>query len=132
MDSFVTARPTRFRTKEPPSRWWDGFEYPPNNYEPPKGTLRVHSPEIANEDTRGRILQQWSLCIRPRTGVARGGCRNGHFGCFVRENGVIRRAIWVGAGKAECDWITSKEGQSDKGSTVKKNQKAVESELMKE
>lgn len=29
----------------------------------------------------------------------------GHFGYFVRKDGVIRHAIWVGQGRGVCDWV---------------------------
>lgn len=88
------------------------YELPPPDYKPPAGTLRVHSDEQVSGHGRGRILQQWSLCRKPRNEPS-GGCRNGYFGYFVRSEGVIRAAIWVGGGSGVCDWVEDDEGDDD-------------------
>lgn len=97
--------------KEPSKRkyYFRGkYNYPPEGYVPPAGTLRVHSPEERTPRGTRRILQDWSLCVKPRTEPS-GGCRNGYFGYFVESGGVIRKAVWVGG--EVCDWEGDEEGE---------------------
>lgn len=80
-------------------------------------SLRVHSPEAVLP--RGRVLENWSICTKPHTGVKGGGCRNGLMGFFVRTaGGSLKRVVWVGrkgSGEAGvCDWVGDEGEEGDK------------------